>query len=274
MKEFLTRVAVAIVGIPLLIFLIWEGGVYFLGLMVLIASVGQWELYRLTQAKTTNAQNILGIITTLAILQQVHFGVNNYGVSFLILMVLIIFASEMFRNNGSPLMNISATFLGIVYPGLFVASMLFLRNHIDDIIPGTPVNSAALFILAMFVSVWICDTFAYLFGKKFGKHKLFERVSPKKSIEGGIAGLIGGILTFLVITWTGILKLPIELSLASGIIVGVAGQLGDLVESWFKRDAKIKDSSNLLPGHGGMLDRFDSLLFISPLFLIIYLVWI
>ncbi|MGD9899111.1 MAG: phosphatidate cytidylyltransferase [Calditrichaceae bacterium] len=274
MKEFLTRVAVAVVGIPLLIFLIWKGGVYFFGLIVLIAVVGQWELYKLASAKTVNAQKILGIITTLGILWQVHFGVNNYGVSFLVLMALIIFASEMFRNNGSPIMNISATLLGIVYPGLFVASMLFLRDNIEKIIPGKSDNSAALFMLAMFVSVWICDTFAYLFGKQFGKHKLFERVSPKKSIEGGIAGLIGGILTFLVISWTGILDLPIELSIVSGIIVGVAGQLGDLVESWFKRDAKIKDSSNLLPAHGGFLDRFDSLLFISPLFLIIYLIWI
>jgi phosphatidate cytidylyltransferase len=127
--------------------------------------------------------------------------------------------------------------------------------------------------MTLFVAIWACDTFAYFVGKSIGKHRLFERVSPKKSIEGALGGLAGAVLAFLAVYYFEWYNISLELSLISGLIVGTFGQFGDLVESWFKRDAGIKDSSHILPGHGGILDRFDSLIFVAPVFMIIYLFW-
>jgi phosphatidate cytidylyltransferase len=110
----------------------------------------------------------------------------------------------------------------------------------------------------------VCDSSAYFFGKAYGKHKLYPEVSPKKSWEGAIAGLIGAIVSFTLLNYFFIPQFPILYSLIAGVLIGITGQIGDLAESQLKRDAGIKDSSDLLPGHGGILDRFDSALFVFP----------
>ena len=114
---------------------------------------------------------------------------------------------------------------------------------------------------------------AYFAGVTLGRHRLFPRVSPKKSIEGAVAGLAGAVLTFLALGWLELVPFTPLFLVLSGAIVGILGQGGDLVESWLKRDAEVKDSSHILPGHGGFLDRFDSLSFISPAFLVLFLLW-
>lgn len=273
MRELLIRIAVSVVGIPLIIFLILKGGVYFFALIMIVSIAGQCELYALIKSKSINALKTPGIITGVCILYMAAFGLNNYVLCLLLILIMFIFASEMFRNKGSAVLNIAGALLGVVYPVLFLAAFLILRMNIDKILPAGQDNAGGYFILTIFISVWICDTFAYFYGTKFGRHKLFERVSPKKSIEGGAAGLIGAVLTFLAVNWLEIVHIPLPIAVISGLIVGILGQLGDLVESWFKRDVQIKDSSHILPGHGGILDRFDSLTFISPAFLILYLLW-
>lgn len=273
MRELLIRIAVSVVGIPLIIFLILKGGVYFFALIMIVSIVGQCELYALIKSKSINALKTPGIITGVCILYMAAFGLNNYVLCVLLILIMFIFASEMFRNKGSAVLNIAGALLGVVYPVLFLAAFLILRMNIDKILPAGHDNAGGYFIVTIFISVWICDTFAYFYGTKFGRHKLFERVSPKKSIEGGAAGLIGAVLTFLAVNWLEIVHIPLPIAVISGLIVGILGQLGDLVESWFKRDVQIKDSSHILPGHGGILDRFDSLTFIAPAFLILYLLW-
>ena len=271
MKEISLRILVAIFGVPLILFLIYRGGLYFFAFVVIVSLAGQWEMYTILKHKNTKPQRIAGLIAALAVLVLIQFGAGALIKILLALVFLYIFAAEMFYNRGSSNLNISSTLLGIFYPVLFLAALLYLRLHAADLFPGGE-QSAPWFIIFIMISIWICDTFAYFFGKNFGRHKLFKRVSPNKSIEGAVAGVLGAVLVFFLARWTALLPVSASFALVAGLITGIIGQLGDLVESWFKRDAGIKDSSALLPGHGGMLDRFDSLLFVSPAFLIFYFI--
>jgi len=128
--------------------------------------------------------------------------------------------------------------------------------------------SGGYLIISIFITIWICDSAAFFLGTAFGKHKLFPRVSPKKSWEGSIAGFIFALLTMIALKYIILYSFSFVDALITGIIIGSVGQIGDLVESLIKRDAGVKDSSNLIPGHGGIFDRFDSLMLSSP---VIYL---
>lgn len=273
MKELAIRIIVAVFGIPLIVFAVLRGELYFFGLIVLIAVLGQWELYRFQELKDAIPQRIPGVLLGVILLYSIGFGLTSWALISMAALLLIIFSKEMFLNEGSANVNTSATLFPVFYPTLFLAALLYLRMHIGSILPQTKANPAGVYILTIFVAVWGCDTFAYFFGKQFGKHRLFERVSPKKTIEGALAGLFGAVFVFFLTRWVGLLEIPTDLAIVSGLIVGIFGQMGDLVESWFKRDAGVKDSSNLLPGHGGVLDRFDSTTFIAPAFLILFLLW-
>ncbi len=273
MKELPLRIAVAVIGIPVFIFAVLKGGMYFFILITIIALTGQMELYNLLSQKKVLAQKIPGLLLGFLILYAVQFGLSTITVGWFIGLLLFVFSAEMFLNNGSANLNTAATVTALIYPTLFLSALLYLRMHISVILPHSKSNPAGVYLLTMIVAVWGCDTFAYFFGKQFGRHRLFERVSPKKSIEGAVAGLAGSVLVFFMVGWFGWLELSPLFAAISGVLVGIFGQIGDLVESWFKRDAGVKDSSNLLPGHGGMLDRFDSLTFIAPVFLIFFLLW-
>jgi len=268
MKELITRIIVALFGNPLLVFLIWKGEWYFFILIALISIGGQIEFYNSAKHKDIKAQYIPGILITILILLTVNSEFSNPLLIAIIIIALFIFIFEMFRSQSSAIINTAVTFLGVIYPGLFLASLIFLRSNIENL----SITSSAGFILTLFVSIWACDTFAYFVGVPLGKHRLFEKVSPKKSIEGAIGGLAGALLVFIAVHYFKWYSISLEMAVLSGFIVGIFGQTGDLVESWFKRDTGVKDSSSILPGHGGFLDRFDSLIFVSPIFYIIYLV--
>jgi len=138
---------------------------------------------------------------------------------------------------------------------------------------GMDYSNGGRWIILMLVTIWICDTAAYFIGKAVGKHKLFPRVSPNKTVEGAVAGTVFSFITAYIFHLTYIKSLTLFQCLVIALIVSVMGQIGDLIESVFKRDAGEKDSSNLLPGHGGMLDRFDAPLFVAPL-VYLYMVFI
>jgi len=271
MKELFTRILVSLFGIPLLVFCIWRGDIWFLTLFTLIGILGQFELYNLAKAKDISPNTVPGILLLVMLMLITAYGRLSYLPEIALLLLIIIMLSEMFRNKGSALLNTAMTIMGIVYPGGFLASLIYLRIHTTEFFGDG--NAAQIYVLSLFISVWACDTFAYFAGITLGKHKLFERVSPKKSIEGAVAGLTGSIAVFLALWWTGLLQFSWIFLLLSGVIVGTVGQLGDLVESWLKRDARVKDASSILPGHGGILDRFDSLILISPAILVWILFW-
>ena len=137
---------------------------------------------------------------------------------------------------------------------------------------GIDYRTGGWLVLFIFSTIWLCDTAAYLYGAKLGKHKLFKRVNPKKTWEGAIAGFFTGVAAAAGLHYVFVPSLTLFDSVMIGIIVGVMGQISDLIESLFKRDAGVKDASSILPGHGGFLDRFDSPLLVGP-FVYIYLVF-
>ncbi|MEA3446707.1 MAG: phosphatidate cytidylyltransferase, partial [Bacteroidota bacterium] len=171
---------------------------------------------------------------------------------------LLIFVIELYRKHSHPFSNIAITLLGPAYiflPFALFSGLVFFNentNYNPDI------------LLGLFILIWIYDSGAYIFGVSFGKHRLFERISPKKSWEG----LIGGVVSALLVAWLisgWLVTITLTDWFAITIIVIVAGTYGDLAESMLKRSLGVKDSGNIMPGHGGILDRFDAVLLASPL---------
>jgi phosphatidate cytidylyltransferase len=187
---------------------------------------------------------------------------DNYISVILILATILALFVEMLRLKERPIANTAVTIFGIIYVGLFISVLIGIREH--ELMQDSTMRG--LFVIILFFAVWICDSMAFLFGTRFGKHKLFPRVSPKKSVEGAIAGFLGSFLFWILMYSFQILPGMELLDIGIlAILTGIFGQVGDLLESWLKRSADVKDSSSLLPGHGGVLDRFDSMMIVAPL---------
>ncbi|MBD3223638.1 MAG: phosphatidate cytidylyltransferase [Caldithrix sp.] len=272
MKELAARLAIAVVGIPVLLFAIYSGGWYFFALIVLINILGQWEMIRLLKLKEAHAQKISAAVLSLLILFMVYLNFNSLLLAAAILMLVLMFIMEMFRNRLSANLNVAAALLSVVYPGFFLVSLLYFRIHMHEYVPGLNASNMGVFTIFIFISIWVCDTAAYFIGSLLGRHALFPRVSPKKSVEGAIGGVAGAMLVFIAARLFEVLPIEWSVIVVSGLITGILGQIGDLVESWFKRDVNIKDSSHILPGHGGILDRFDSLILTAPVFVALFLI--
>ncbi len=177
-----------------------------------------------------------------------------------------VFLVELFTDHPNPIHNIGVTLLCNIYIGMPFAlvNLLAFKSGTYNFRP----------ILALFLLSWINDTGAYLCGITMGKHKLYERVSPKKTIEGLIGGVVLTIGASILLHWVAVemdfCYLPLWFCILSGFIVSIIGTCGDLIESKFKRSVCIKDSGTLLPGHGGILDRFDATLFAIPIISLLY----
>lgn len=245
-------------------------------LLLFILSAGMDEFYSIVTKGGIEPQKSVGHVLGVALFagayelfRRLYDGVEMSGgqywlVGAIILLVLFVpFIIEVFRAKEHPLRNIAATLMGIIYVALPMSLMLFI-----PLLLSGGVWRAEAFLFYLFI-VWGNDVFAYLVGVSIGKHRMCERISPKKSWEGFVGGIIGalamGALGNVVVGGGYLLWLGLAL------IVAISSVLGDLVESMFKREAGIKDSGNILPGHGGMLDRFDALIISVP-FAFVYLV--
>ena len=259
--ENFKRVIIAIIAIPLILIASFLGGIYFFLFVVAISLLSFYEFSLLVKNKGADINLFLSSILILVLLLNSYYHFTNLEAIILLgsLSLLII---ELFRNKGSAINNLGSVFLGIFYIGIFATSLINLREYYSTSLEVS-VNGAIL-IISILASIWIGDSAAYYGGITFGRHKLFPRVSPKKSWEGAIFGFIFSVGTMILarvlvldfLNWKNILII--------GVIIGVIGQIGDLVESLIKRDSQVKDSSSLIPGHGGFFDRFDSLLFSAP----------
>ena len=266
MSNGILRVLVSIIAIPFILAAGYFGGYLFLFFVSAIALISFYEFSKISQNKNMHANLFLGLMSVF------FFVINSYLKLFdqfylLLLIIALLCLIELFRNKESALLNLGASFIGIAYIGLFSSSLILLREFYNQ--TEESYSHGGLLIITIFASIWICDSAAYYIGTAFGKHKLFPRVSPKKSWEGAIAGFLFAILTIVsakliildFLSWTSVLGI--------GGVIGTLGQVGDLIESLFKRDAGVKDSSSLIPGHGGIFDRFDSLIYSAPFILIL-----
>ena len=254
-----SRTLVNVIGIPSLLYIIYAGNLLFLLLLATIMLIGASELISLSKIKAANPFDLILYTGLLGVCAFHYFHIEELILQWVMFIVLVSMLFEVFRNSDSPFLNIAFTSLGIIWLGVLIGSMITIRYEY-----GLAIT------LSMFLSVWTCDTFAFFFGKKFGNRKILPHISPKKTWVGSITGLIGSLLCMNIFYHGGYFMEALELCdiLILGIIYGFFGQLGDFAESAFKRDVGVKDSGNFLRGHGGILDRFDSLAFAAPLTLL------
>jgi phosphatidate cytidylyltransferase len=261
LSENLKRIAVSFAAIPIIILASYFGGYYFLAFVIIVSITAYYEFILFCTKKEINANLWLAsIIILLLVLNQFKHFMDVYTIIIVSSLVLLIF--ELYRNKGSAILNLGSTYLGIFYIGLFSTALLGLREFYPNI-DGLYVRGGYL-IISILASIWLGDSAAYYGGTAFGRHKLFPRVSPNKSWEGAILGFIFSIGAMILAKLFVLDFLSWKNIIAIGFIIGTVGQLGDLVESLLKRDAGVKDSSAIIPGHGGVFDRFDSLLFVAP----------
>ncbi len=231
-----------------------------------------WEFYQLMERKGVNPSKRLGLAAALVLSTITWWwgpGHPSLG-AFLAAFMIMITLRELCRPEMAfPIYDIATTAFGVFYVGWLMLHLLLLRELPREF--GLPDAAGSSFLLYAFLLAWACDTGAYFIGLSLGRRRLAPRVSPNKSVEGAIGGFLATVgAAFLGSAWfvrdpQGLPYLTGGQTAALGVLVGIAAQLGDLVESLLKRDARIKDSSDTIPGHGGVLDRFDSLLFSGPL---------
>lgn len=274
---FTLRVLSAVVFLPLLVLLARAGGYWFLGFALLFIGLALREFFVMMEGKGLQAHWKSGFLA--ALLFPIGFfarlrtqRTEEWHLAGLLTVLLIAMLLAELRRGASKqtLVNTSATLLGTLYIGWLGSHVVALRE-LPQIL-GLPYAQGMSFALLPFFLAWTCDTAAYLVGRAWGRHRLAPNVSPGKSVEGAVGGLLAAILASAVARVWFAPYLGLWQALILGLAVGVFAQLGDLVESLLKRDAETKESSTLIPGHGGVLDRFDSILFAAPL-VYYFLLW-
>ena len=262
MNNFWQRAITGTVFVAIIVGAIVLGGWYMHITFGAIVIFGLLEFYELFGKTDTHPQHILGtvlgtsIYTCLIFISEFTGNTSKYFIAATIgitlLSLIIISILELPRSKENPFQNISITYGGIFY--------IVLPFILLSVLAEAPNNY--WLVLSIFILIWCNDTFAYLTGRLIGKHKLFERISPKKTWEGFIGGIIFAIIGGVTLAY--FLEVSYIKYVTYAIVAGAIGTAGDLVESMLKRSVDVKDSGTILPGHGGILDRFDAVLFVVP----------
>lgn len=221
-------------------------------LSIVLSGIALWEFYSMF-GKSGYAPLITFpiILSCAAIVSNYYYPLS--GIYVLSLGVILIFSAEIFRKEKHNPFNSIISAFGLLY----ICIPFICLNRII-------LSQTFNYIIFIFILIWTCDTMAFFGGKFFGKHKL-SAISPKKTWEGSVTGLFFTVIASYLFYYFSDGKLTLTDAMAFGLIIGIFSQIGDLFESLFKRKLNVKDSSNIIPGHGGVLDRFDSLIFVAPL---------
>ncbi len=262
-KNFITRSISGIVFLAVLLSGILINQYFYLGVFIIVTVISQFELYLMFEKSGYFPQKRYGIFIGLVIYVSTYLVAKglipptSYFIAIFFIISLFIF--QLYSKREDHIKCIAFTIFGLVYVVIPLSTLNFIAfaGINQD-------NYTYEYILAMFLLIWLNDTGAYIFGSIFGKRKLFESISPKKTWEGTIGGFIVSLLTALFISewFIGLNRLQ---WLIYAVIVVVFGTYGDLVESHLKRRAGVKDTGTIMPGHGGLLDRFDSTFFVAPM---------
>lgn len=263
----LTRILTALVGIPIVIAVVfWPGGLPFTVLIAMASLIALFEFYKASKNGGIRPHSVIGFIAAVALLYLCRSHDKLDCLAPIVTLVIITsLGCEMFRDERKPYANVGATILGLLYVVGLMLNFLWLRGIQGKIsgVMGMTLERGACLVMMVLLCTWAVDTGAYFAGSWLGKTKLIPQISPKKTVEGSIGGLLLAILVGAGVA--SLIQMPIAHGLILGGLIGIVGQLGDLAASMFKREVGVKDFGNLLPGHGGMLDRIDSLLFAAPI---------
>lgn len=250
-SDLQVRVRTGAVYIALTIGCILAGEIPMVLMLMVVAGICAGEFYYMLRADAKLPNEGLGIVAAVLYPPSMYLAglTGAMLVSLALLLALLVWYVFWLRARVS---DIGVSFFGAAYTGLLLSGLVLLRESI-----GEPWG--AVLVLLIYASVWANDSFAYLVGCKLGKHKLAPRVSPKKSWEGFIAGLVGSMAVWCLMTFVPGVDMDVPMALVFGLVCGLMSVLGDLAESRIKRNSGFKDSGTIMPGHGGLLDRCDSL---------------
>ncbi len=258
------RIASGVLFVPLLVLLARAGGVVFAAFVAFEVALGLLEFYRMMRGKGLHPYPLLGQLCGLGVVWKCLRPHQSQSDLLLTGAVLVTLGLGLRRPDlKGRIEGMAVTLFGVLYVGWLSAHLVLLRE-----LPwraGVPYAEGAAFVLLAFFLTWSCDTGAYTVGRLFGRTRPWARISPRKSLEGSGGGLAAAVVAaFVARAWFAPFLSAWD-AVALGLGVGVFAQVGDLVESMVKRDSALGDSSDLIPGHGGILDRFDSLYFAAPL---------
>ncbi|WP_010254828.1 phosphatidate cytidylyltransferase [Myroides injenensis] len=259
MSETITRTISGVVFIALLIGATLYSQLSFEILFSFFLLTASYEFSKLINLPKTVTVGFSLLVIALLFWNKEIFpsiSIAIYAIAVLLALMLELFTTK--KPNRSVIIKV-VIFLGYIIAPFI--TLLFLPINQGQYTPQI--------IIGMFILIWTNDTFAYIVGKKFGKNKLFERISPKKTIEGFLGGIVFCIIAGIILSQY-FTFFSIKIWISSAIFVGIFGTVGDLIESHFKREAGVKDSGTIMPGHGGILDRLDSVIFVAPFLYIIF----
>ena len=254
--ELAKRILSALVAAPVFLYATWLGGWYFTVGLMLVTIVIQVEIIGMLSKQELRTRKVMSILLGIPIVLMAVIPGTAWMI-FLAVLILVM-VTEIFRNHDEGWNHLLTTILvGVMIPAL-VSGLIVLRNFGDD-------RVGFYLTLTLLLMVWTNDTLAFFGGKTMGKHKLAPKISPAKTIEGFVWGFFGGFLALgLCIYFISDYPLSVGTAIPFAVITGLLGPAGDLSESKLKRASGIKDSSGLMPGHGGLYDRFDAILFSAP----------
>jgi len=259
------RILTAAVGIPILLYTVWNDTPYFFaGLTTLAMILGLHEFYSLASRRELRVFGAGGYAAALVVAAAFVRNEPAWIVAAIAVLAVLSLGVALLRPGDAThaLASASATIFGVIYVALLAAFLIGVRMTPDT--AGTPKLSAKL-LTTFFAMVMMTDTGAYYTGRSLGRHKLAPRISPGKTIEGSVGGFIPAILAGFVCRLVFFPQIPLVHVMVLGAVISLIGQVGDLAESLLKRGSEVKDSGSVFPGHGGMLDRVDSILFCAPI---------